>query len=89
MSGALSHLLTEQEAAARVRLCGKSLGNARRRGEVRYVQLGRKVFYTEADLAEFVASRNLLAQPALPTPPRGRRRPPGNVVVGRFSERRA
>lgn len=49
-------LLTEAEAAARMRLCQRTLRKARKAGTLHYVLIGRAVRYTEQDLETFIDS---------------------------------
>lgn len=62
-------LLTEAEAAERLRLCQRTLRNARREGKLRYVLIGRAVRYTEDDLKNFIDSLRTV-QPACPPNPK-------------------
>lgn len=61
-------LLTEAEAADRLRLCQRTLRKARREGKLRYVLIGRAVRYTEDDLTSFIDSLRTV-QPACPPKP--------------------
>lgn len=47
-------LLTEAEAADRLRLCQRTLRKARQKGLLHYVLIGRAVRYTVADLESFI-----------------------------------
>lgn len=47
-------LLTEAEAAERLRLCPRTLRKARHAGELHYVLIGRAVRYTVADLESYI-----------------------------------
>jgi|GEM_PF-2599241 len=49
-------LMTEREAAETMRLCVKSLRAARAGGKLHYVEIGRAIRYTPADLEAYVAS---------------------------------
>lgn len=51
---ALPDLMTEREAAARLRLCPRTLRKARARGELHFVKYGRKILYSDSDLADFI-----------------------------------
>jgi excisionase family DNA binding protein len=53
-------LLTESEAARRLQVCAKTLYNARRRGELRYVRLGQCIRYDPADLEVFIEQQKRL-----------------------------
>ena len=60
-------LLTEAEAAERLRICTRTLRKARQDGQLHYVLIGRAVRYTIEDLDSFVAS-NRKVNPPCPTP---------------------
>lgn len=47
-------LLTEAEAAERLRLCQRTLRKARQEGLLHYVLIGRAVRYTVADLESYI-----------------------------------
>lgn len=66
----MSHqlLLTETEAAQRLRLSTRTLRKARGEGKLRYVLIGRAVRYTEDDLTSFIDSLRTV-QPACPPKP--------------------
>lgn len=49
-------LLTEAEAAERLRVCQRTLRKARQSGLLHYVAIGRAVRYTVDDLESFVAT---------------------------------
>lgn len=60
-------LLTEPEAAIRLRISARTLRSIRGRGEIAYVRMGmRKVLYRAADCDAYVAS---CVQPDPPTQP--------------------
>lgn len=77
-------LLTEAEAALRMRLCQRTLRKARQDGHLHYVLIGRSVRYTVADLESYI-ERLRQVQPACPTPQPTRRSAPssrkGGVIV--------
>ncbi|WP_365894668.1 helix-turn-helix domain-containing protein [uncultured Sphingomonas sp.] len=50
-----STLLTETEAADRLRLCTKTLRKERKAGRLSYILIGRAVRYTLDDLESFIA----------------------------------
>ncbi|WP_211258284.1 helix-turn-helix domain-containing protein [Sphingomonas sanxanigenens] len=66
-------LLTEDEAAERLRLCSRTLRKERHAGRLPYVLIGRAVRYTISDLESFI-ERARQDQPACPsTGPKTRR----------------
>ena len=88
-----SLLLTEDEAAARLKISARTLRDLRKAGSIRYVQItARKIGYRPEDCAEYVASRVRTESAALkpsPSPKRTRsKRAPvfGNVLP--FSQRK-
>lgn len=94
MGAELDTLLTPEEAAARIRVCTKTLRELRRKGLIRYVALtARKILYRPEDCAAFVASKVRQDDPAAePTPrPRPRRTSPGKVgnVISFTAQRQA
>lgn len=50
----IPNLLTEDEAAAVLRMCPRTLRKARQAGELPFVRFGRIVRYSESDLAQFI-----------------------------------
>ncbi len=63
-------LLTEAEAADRLRLCQRTLRKARQQGLLHYVLIGRAVRYTVADLESFIdALRQQVPAPCQPPDP--------------------
>lgn len=50
----LPALISEQEAAAIVRACPKTLRKARQAGHLPFVKIGRTICYTESDLETFI-----------------------------------
>lgn len=50
-------LLTTKEAADMLRLSESAVHKLRSEGQLPYVKLGRKVFYTKDSLAEYVTGR--------------------------------
>ncbi len=83
-------LLTEVEAAERLRLCTRTLRKARKDGALHYILIGRAVRYTVADLESFV-ERLRKVEPAClpPKPPRTKAAPQrgGGDVIVPFRER--
>lgn len=75
--------LTPAEAAARLRICTKTLGKLRRDGLIRYVAVtARKVGYLPQDCDDYLESRARYAEPIQSRPRVGKRRlvRTGNVV---------
>ena len=62
-------LLTEAEAAERLRVCQRTLREARKDGRLHYVLLGRSVRYTIDDLESFIASNRKVNPPCTVKPP--------------------
>ena len=87
--GAERPYLTPAEAAARLRICTKTLGRLRRDGLIRYVAVTkRKILYRPADCDAFADAQATVAVPP-PTfhrAPSPRRRGGGNVLS--FTDRR-
>jgi len=52
----MTALLTEQEAAAALRLCTRTLRKERQAGRLPYILIGRSVRYAPEDLDQFVAT---------------------------------
>jgi hypothetical protein len=59
----LEDLLTEDEAAARMKICGRTLRKERKAGRVHYVLLGRCVRYHPDDIAQLIASKRVVDVP--------------------------
>lgn len=90
MTGRL--LLTEPEAAERLRICPRMLRKARKDGRLHYVLIGRAVRYTVDDLESYIATLRQV-QPACPQiksapKPKRQHRSGGGIVVP-FSARNA
>ncbi len=84
----MTDLLTEMEAAARLRISSRTLRSIRQRGEIRYILIGaRKIFYRPEDCEEYLAARLRVEQPCPTsnTPKRRARRNSGDIVP--FSQR--
>jgi hypothetical protein len=82
----MTPLIPEPEAAQRLHVCTKTLRKAREAGKLHWVKIGRRICYTEADLAEFIDSqRRIAAPPATGRPPAPKAKRPGVVVP--FSQR--
>lgn len=62
-------LLTEDEAAQAMRLCTRTLRNARKSGQLRYILIGRAVRYTVEDLQDYVDSLRQVQQLCPPQKP--------------------
>lgn len=56
-------LLTENEAAARLRVCARTLRKARQAGHLQYIRIGRKVLYAPDDLDLFVERVRVVEAP--------------------------
>lgn len=65
-----SILLTETEAAARLRLCTRTLRKERQAGRLRYVLIGRTVRYTVEDLESYVEQLRQVPPACQPAPTR-------------------
>jgi hypothetical protein len=52
----LDDLLTEAEAAAKLKLCERTLRKARQAGHLAYIRYGRAIRYAPADLESFIES---------------------------------
>lgn len=59
-------LLTEQEAAARLQVCDRTLRKERQAGNIPYILIGRCVRYHPDDLAQLIAAKRTIIQ-AQPT----------------------
>lgn len=59
-------LLTEAEAAARLRVCTRTLRKERQAGRLTYVRIGTKVLYSPDDLNRFIKDARECLSPALP-----------------------
>lgn len=84
----MNDLLTPDEAAARVRVCTKTLRQLRQQGLIRYVQVSpRKIFYRPEDCDAYLENCSTFAVPSMPTKRRRHRlRNEQNVVS--FTARR-
>lgn len=83
-------LLTEDEAAERLRVCARTLRKERQAGRLPYVLIGRAVRYTLGDLESFIERARHQEPPARRQPTQGRkvRGNTGNVVsIRRYSDR--
>lgn len=56
-------LLTEDEAAARLQICGRTLRKERQAGNVRYILIGRCVRYHPDDLAQLIEIKATVDRP--------------------------
>lgn len=65
-------LLTEREAAERLRVCTRTLRKARHSGLLHYVLIGRSIRYTFSDLESYI-DRLRQVQPQCPSPTPTRR----------------
>lgn len=84
-------LLTETEAAERLRLSVRFLRKARQDGSLRYVLIGRAVRYTLDDLESFVDSHRRVSPPCQKssTGPRSSSRPRKAATIIPFTARNA
>lgn len=76
-------LFTEDEAAARLAICPRTLRKARQAGRLSYILIGRAVRYSLADLEAFIDSRRRKDQPCInpaPRPKAASRRRSGEIV---------
>ncbi len=53
-NSAIPALLTEREAAERLRRSIDTIRRERRRGRIGYTRIGRRVFYTDAQLLHYL-----------------------------------
>lgn len=88
----MSALLTEAEAAERLRLAPRTLRELRSKGKITFVRLtARNIAYRPEDCDEYVALCLQRQQPASDPMPRGRRRiakgPDAAGVIVPFSQR--
>jgi excisionase family DNA binding protein len=67
-------LLTETEAADRLRLCPRTLRKARKAGTLPYVLIGRAIRYTLTDLESYIEALRRQATPCI-APAKPKRRP--------------
>lgn len=83
-------LLTEDEAADRLRLSARTLRKARQEGTLRYVLIGRAVRYTLEDLESFIDSLRRVQPPCQPhrSSPRVTTRRPKSAQIVPFTGRR-
>lgn len=74
-SGRVTDLLTHDEAAARLKVCAKTLRRLRTEGLIPYVAVTtRKIFYRSEDCDAFLASCVTVAVPSLATRRKSTRR---------------
>ncbi|MBA4087400.1 MAG: hypothetical protein C0491_06320 [Novosphingobium sp.] len=83
----MTGLMTEAEAAQRLRVCTRTLRKARRAGTLRYVLIGRAVRYTEDDLVTFIDSLRTVSQACPAQPTRNTRRKNKSAKIIPFTER--
>lgn len=82
-------LLTAREAAARIRVCTKTLGRLRRTGKIRFYATGGRAFhYSVEDCDAYLDSCRTLAQVPSPDPEpvKGRRTARVIPLCPRFTE---
>lgn len=84
-------LLTEQEAADRLRICARQLRKARQEGRLHYVLNGRSIRYTIDDLESFVDSLRQVEPQCHPAPSSrrtiGRKQRGGQVIPFKVRQR--
>ncbi len=81
-------LLTEDQAAAHLALCPRTLRKARQSGTLSYVLIGRAVRYTLADLDQFIDNHRRKEAPCLDqTKPKTRARPGRTAQIVPFTAR--
>ncbi len=87
----MSALMTEPEAAERLRLCARTLREARKAGKLHYVLIGRAVRYTEQDLEAFIDSLRTVQKQCPPKSPPTRNAKPSRKsgVIVPFTVRNA
>lgn len=88
------NLLTEDQAAAELHVCTRTLRRMRQRGEIRYVAVtARTILYRPEDVAAFVEQRATVQHSPGPhhkvRPSRKRRNVDSDAVVISFDPRRA
>ena len=75
-------LLTEEQAAAALEVCTRTLRKERQAGNLHYIQIGRAIRYAPEDLASFVERMREAATPEI-TRKKGKasaNRKSGNIV---------
>lgn len=94
MNAPATLLLTEEQAAAQLQVCARTLRKARQQGRLRYVLIGKAIRYTLADLESFIALSLQEGQPCQQPTPRPKKaaapaRRAGDRVIVPFTQRRA
>ena len=89
----MTALLTEKEAAERLRIAPRTLRELRAKGAIQYVALtARKIAYRPEDCEAYVATRLRTETPAADPNAKGRRRMPKGPAVSSqiipFSQRK-
>lgn len=80
-------LLTEEQAAQALQVCGRTLRKARQQGALPYVRIGRTIRYTETDLTQFIERARECPSIDAKTPRSGNTR--SRLTVFDFEEARA
>jgi hypothetical protein len=80
-----SDLLTEEEAARRLRCGVRYLGYQRARGEIPFARIAGKVVYRREDIEEYIARRTVSGKGRAMQADR-RAHPPAIVVLGAIEE---
>lgn len=85
----MTDLLTHDQAAARLRVCAKTLRQLRQQGLIRYVAVSaRKIFYRPEDCDAYLASCERVDVPQAPTRRRSSSRLRSGANVVSFTARR-
>jgi len=80
MGGEPIDLLREDEAAARLGMCARTLRKARQRGDLNFIKYGRIIRYHPDDLAAFIESVRQCQSASAPIRHTGGIRSPSEVV---------
>lgn len=80
-------LLTEDEAAKALQVCGRTLRKARQEGSLPFIRIGRTIRYTETDLTQFIERARECPSIDAKTPRSGNTR--SRLTVFDFEEARA
>ena len=60
-SGIVPSLLSREQAAKALGICGRNVDYLREAGKLPFVRIGRRVLYAPADIEHFIESRKVLA----------------------------
>ena len=72
-------LLTEAQAAEALQLCPRTLRKARQEGALNFVQIGRTIRYSPADLARFIERNRVCPSTSAKAPRSGNTRSQSTV----------